>query len=328
MVNDNDNHRHTVLIVDDDTTTRLLAARALENAGFLVRSAGDGQEALDVVSRDPESIDTIVLDVLLPELGGFQVLERLKQAERLRDIPVVLLTARANEEADVIRGIEVGADDHVSKPFRDKVLAAKVRALCERRQERLALARRLQLAEELATTDPLTTLGNRRAFDTQLDVEVAFSMRHRQPLSLLVFDIDRFKQINDRFGHPEGDRVLYFVSERIRSSLRVSDQAYRLGGEEFAVLLRECSVTGARITATRILRAVSSEPFVFESGQREHISISGGVAVMDEHNDFRGERMLVRADAALYEAKEGGRGRVELEAEHCDTPPPAGLSPN
>src|SRR5690606_36759387 len=148
-------------------------------------------------------LGAIVLDVLLPDLGGFQVLESLKRQERYRDIPVVLLTAKANAESDVIRGIEVGADDHVSKPFRDKVLAAKVRALCERRQERLALARRLQLAEELATTDPLTTLGNRRAFDTQLDVEVTFSMRHRQPLSLLVFDIDRFKQINDRFGHPE-----------------------------------------------------------------------------------------------------------------------------
>ncbi len=302
-----------VLIVDDDATTRMLAERALTSAGFGVVQAADGREALDKVEADPEGIGAIVLDVLLPAVGGFQVLEALKRQARYRDIPVVLLTAKANEEADVIRGIEVGADDHVQKPFRDKVLTAKVRALCERRMESLLLAQRLALAEELAATDALTTLGNRRAFEAQLKVEVAFSERHRQPLSLLVFDIDHFKAVNDRFGHPEGDRVLYHVSEMIRSALRVSDQAYRFGGEEFAVLLRECGATGARITASRVLRAVGEQEFSFAGGQTMGITLSGGVAVMDDHNGFDSRRLLERADRALYHAKEAGRGRVEME---------------
>ncbi len=303
----------SVLVVDDDATTRMLAERALVSAGFVVLQAGDGREALDMVAESPEQIGAIVLDVLLPAVGGFQVLETLKRQEQYRDIPVMLLTAKANAEADVIRGIEVGADDHVQKPFRDKVLAAKVRALCERRLESLELARRLRVAEELATTDALTTLGNRRAFEAQVAVEVAFSKRHRQPLSLLVFDVDHFKDVNDRFGHPEGDRALYHVSEVIRSSLRVSDQAYRLGGEEFAVLLRECGATGAQITANRVLRGVGGQDFTFHNGDVQRITLSGGIAVMDEHNDFDAERLLERADDALYQAKKAGRGRVVME---------------
>jgi diguanylate cyclase (GGDEF)-like protein len=308
-----------VLIVDDDKTTRLLATRALDSAGFSTLTASDGHEALAIVRLQPDRIGAMVLDILLPTLSGFQVLAQLKQDERTRDIPVVLLTAKANAEADVVRGIEVGADDHVQKPFSDKVLSAKVRALCERRAEGVQLAQRLRAAEELAATDALTGLGNRRAFETQLSVEIAFSKRHRQPLSLLLLDIDHFKAINDEFGHPEGDRVLTYVAERLIASLRASDQAYRLGGEEFGVLLRECAADGAKVTGDRILRDVGGKPFVFESGRTAGVMLSGGIAVMGAERDFDASRLFSRADKALYRAKEGGRGRVLLEL--FDEPP-------
>lgn len=302
-----------VLIVEDDKATRLLTARVLESAGLPTRHAADGTDALSRVMEAPEEIGVIVLDVLLPSLGGFQVLEVLKSDRRTRDIPVVLLTAKANQEADVIRGIQVGADDHVQKPFNDKVLAAKVRALCERRRESLELARRLRQAEELAATDALTGLGNRRAFEKQLEVELAFSERHRLPLGLLVLDIDQFKPINDRFGHPAGDAVLIRAADRIRASLRSSDQAYRLGGDEFGVLLRDCGELGAQLTGERILKALVEEPVTLESGEVLTVSSSIGGAVVDAANGYRSERVVARADQALYAAKLAGRGRVTVE---------------
>ncbi len=313
MVETEFNPELRVLIVDDDAASRLLAARTLQSAGFSTLTAADGSEALERVRQFPESIGVIVLDVLLPALGGFQVLEQLKRDERCRDIPVILLTAQANQESDVVRGIRVGADDHVQKPFSNVVLKAKVRALCDRRRESLRLIHRLKLAEELAATDALTGLGNRRAFQDQLDVEVATARRHRRPLGLVVFDIDHFKSVNDRFGHPEGDRVLEYVSQKMRGALRVSDQAYRLGGEEFAVLLRDCEAEGAMTTAERVLAAVGGAPFRFSGGATEKVTLSAGVSVMDASNAFDSVDLFARADKALYEAKATGRKRVVQE---------------
>jgi diguanylate cyclase (GGDEF)-like protein len=306
-----------VLIVDDDAASRLLAARTLQSAGFSTLTASDGDEALERVRQQPEAIGVIVLDVLLPAMGGFQVLEQLKRDTRCRDIPVILLTAQANEESDVVRGIRVGADDHVQKPFSNVVLKAKVKALCDRRRESLRLIHRLKLAEELAATDALTGLGNRRAFQDQLDVEIATARRHKRPLGLVVFDIDHFKSVNDRFGHPEGDRVLEFVSQKMRGALRVSDQAYRLGGEEFAALLRDCGAEGAMTTAERVLSAVCGAPFRFGGGASERVTLSAGVSVMDEPNSFDSTELFARADRALYQAKANGRRRAVREPDRA-----------
>ncbi|HEX2731916.1 MAG TPA: diguanylate cyclase [Polyangiaceae bacterium] len=303
-----------VLIVDDDKTSRLLAAQALGEAGFKTLQAQDGREAIDLVLRQPEQIGVIVLDVLLPAMGGFQVLERLRKETRTRDIPVVLVTARANEEADVIHGINVGADDHVQKPFNGKILAAKVRALCERRRAAYTLSRRLRVAEELAATDPLTTLGNRRAFESQLQVEASFSARHSQPFALLALDLDHFKRVNDTFGHPAGDRVLQEVAQRIRASLRASDQAYRTGGEEFTVLLRGCDRQGALITAERVLAHVAATDIDAGTGTQLRLTLSGGIATMDSANGFASQGLIERADRALYRAKRLGRARVEVDS--------------
>jgi diguanylate cyclase (GGDEF)-like protein len=302
-----------VLIVDDDKTSRLLAAQALGDAGFLTLQAADGSEALETIMEQPDRIGVVVLDVLLPAMGGFQVLEQLRQDPRSADIPVVLLTAKANEEADVIHGIKVGADDHVQKPFNGKILSAKVRALCDRRRSSHVLAKRLRQAEELAATDSLTGLGNRRAFETQLKVETSFSSRHGQPLALLMLDVDHFKRINDRYGHPMGDRVLIHVASRIKQSLRLSDQAYRVGGEEFAALLRGCDAQGAVVTATRVLQAVSAAGVELGREHSEIVTVSGGIAAMDEATNFAGEGFVERADLALYRAKSAGRARFELE---------------
>jgi diguanylate cyclase (GGDEF)-like protein len=305
--------------VDDDKTSRLLASQALSDSGFQTLQAVDGSEALEIVMAQPERIGVIVLDVLLPAMGGFQVLEHLRQDPRTADIPVVLLTAQANEEADVIHGIKVGADDHVQKPFNGKILCAKVRALCDRRRTSHSLARRLRRAEEMAATDVLTGLGNRRAFEAQLKVESSYATRHSQPLALLMLDVDHFKRINDKYGHPVGDKVLIQVAIRIKSALRLSDQAYRIGGEEFAALLRGCDINGARVTAARVLGAVAASSIALTEGAAELITISCGIAALDKQSNFVSDSLVERADRALYRAKSGGRARYEFDLEPSPT---------
>ncbi len=303
----------TVLVVDDDPPTRRLAATWLEKAGFVVAHAGSGRECLDLVGADPDRFSAVVLDVMMPGMDGFAVLEKLRASAETAAIPVLLLTAHANDDDSVLRGIEQGAAYHLGKPYSGGILVARVRALCEQRDERRKLESRLEHAESLATTDALTGLANRRAFEIDLAREVAFTSRHREPLSLLMLDIDLFKSINDLFGHPAGDRVIAHLGRLLVQSLRDSDRAYRVGGEEFAMVLRGTALVGARITAERVCEAVRSSPVVFESGHEHLVTCSIGVATADARNAFDVDRLVQRADEMLYAAKRDGRDRVSTE---------------
>ncbi len=304
-----------VVVVDDDEATRRLIRMWLEKSDLAIVDFPRGEEALAYVEESFEDVDAIVLDVMMPGLDGFEVLARLKSRDETSDIPVVLLTAHANEESDVVRGIETGAVDHLAKPFRGPVLVARVRALAEKQRHTRTVRRRLRTAEALATKDPLTELSNRREFERQLEREIAFTRRHATPMALLLIDLDHFKSINDLYGHPEGDRVLVFVARCLNHTLRRSDRAFRVGGEEFAVLLRGADVGAAKGAAVRLARALDAEPVFFPGGDSRVITYSGGVAVADAHNGFSTEGLFERADRALYRAKRGGRARTELEAD-------------
>lgn len=309
----------TVLVVDDDAATRLLTSRWLSRAGMKVVEAEDGQAALDVVRESPEHISVIVLDVMMPVMDGYEVLARLNSDPDTAGIPVVLLTAHANDEEDVIRGIQHGAYDHLAKPYRGPVLVARVKALIEKRHREFNVNVRLRRAEQQATTDPLTGLSNRRDFERALSRETAFAERHREPLSLLLIDIDHFKSVNDLFGHAEGDRVLVLVSQCIQATLRRSDHAYRLGGEEFAVLLRGTDSSAALAAGRRIQEALRAQPVAFNTGDERTITFSGGVAAADVDSDFVTRELVERADQALYAAKRGGRDRILLEEQNHDS---------
>jgi diguanylate cyclase (GGDEF)-like protein len=302
-----------VLIADDDAATRKLVARFLQNAGIPSLEASNGEEALELARSECDRIGVILLDVMMPKMDGFEVLQYLKKEGRAAHIPVILLTAHANEENDVVRGLEIGADDHLEKPFRGAVLVAKVRALSNRRKEAMDLSERLKVAESMATTDPLTALGNRRHFQNQMALQEAFTTRHREPLSLLMLDLDHFKSVNDTYGHPEGDRVICYAAECIREGLRLTDQGFRLGGEEFAVLLRGSDRAGGLLVASRLVNVLAKNEFEFSGGQKRLITVSVGVASADAENDYNVENLVERADRALYRAKHGGRNRAELE---------------
>ena len=303
----------TVLVVDDDAALRTLTARWLTKSKMEVIEAATGEAAVAALAAEPDRIDAVVLDVMLPGIDGFQTLERIRALPAGAHVPVVLLTAHATGDKDVVRGIEAGAFDHLTKPFSGPVLVAKVRLLCERGRGERELRRQLFSAEKTATIDVLTGLANRRNFEARLREEAANAKRRSEPFSLVLLDLDHFKSINDTFGHDDGDRVLVHFADVLRDSLRAEDAAFRYGGEEFILLFRGCTAESAVIAVDRIRAALAARPIELgDAGESRHVTFSAGVAAATAEEAFEGDKLVARADEALYRAKRGGRDRVEL----------------
>jgi diguanylate cyclase (GGDEF)-like protein len=302
-----------VLVVDDDGPNRLLAVRWLERVGISTCEAENGEDALRVMRASPESIGAVVLDVMMPSMNGYEVLERVQADEALRDLPIVILTAHVQQESDVVNGLRNGAADHLAKPFRGPILAAKVQALVERRSRQLQLEERLRRAEAQATTDSMTGLGNRRQFEAELMRETSFTIRHRAPLTLLLVDIDNLKVINDALGHFAGDRAIIWTADALRGAMRCSDRGFRIGGDEFAVLLRGLDLEGGLRAARRLLKSQAEQPLSFDDGDSLKVTVSIGVAAADQGNEYDVGELFIRADRALYAAKHHPETRVEAE---------------
>jgi diguanylate cyclase (GGDEF)-like protein len=303
-----------VLVVDDDDSLRALVVTWLTKSGLACVEARSGEEALESARSLADGLDVIVCDVMMPGIDGFTVLERLKADPATAAIPVILLTAHANTETEIVRGVETGAVEHLAKPFSGRVLAAKVVALIGRRRSERSLERKLRYAEQHATVDALTGLFNRRHLESRLHEESAHARRHSRPLALVMLDLDHFKSINDTFGHADGDRVLRHVGATIAGVLRAEDSAFRYGGEEFVILLRDCDAASAKVVGARLQARLAASPVMLgaEPAKVERVvTFSGGVAAADATNRFATEDLVVRADKALYRAKGAGRNRIE-----------------
>jgi len=303
-----------VLIVDDVPLNLELQKTYLASSGYQVVVATDGEEALQKV--ESEKPDLVLLDVMMPKLNGFEVCQILKNDPRTQFIPVILVTALQDVE-DRVRGIEAGADDFISKPFNKMELMARVKSLLrikflhDELEEKIAQLNEAKLRmEQLAVTDGMTQLYNYRYFREQLSMEMNRAIRHNLALSLLMLDIDFFKNYNDQHGHPAGDMVLCTIADLIRSNLRKIDIAARYGGEEFAVILPETDDKAAAIVAEKIRRLVEETPIPNEETQPNgKLTVSIGVATFPL--DARNEDELVEvADRRLYKAKALGRNRV------------------
>jgi len=300
----------TIFVVDDEANNRLLLKTYLSAEGYTVAFARNGQEALQNISRIAP--DVIILDVMLPVIDGYEVCRELKNSPDYKYIPIILATAlRGNEER--IRGIEAGADDFISKPYNKAELTTRIkslirigtlyRALAEKVSELEAARKKLK---KLAVTDGLTDLFNYRAFQHRLHLEIERSKRFTLPLSLLMLDIDHFKQYNDKFGHPAGDRLLKEFADLLRNHVREVDCPARYGGEEFVLILPGTVKKSALIVAEKIRVLVETADF---SGS--HITVSIGVASFPEDTDAK-DSLITLADQALYQAKEAGRNRIVL----------------
>jgi diguanylate cyclase (GGDEF)-like protein len=287
-----------IMVVDDDPEVRRLLGKILKKEGFEVVPCESGMEAIERVAEIAP--DLILLDVNMPEIDGLETCRRLVGDNA--KIPIIFLTAQAAVD-DRVAGLEAGGRDYVTKPFHAAELHARVRAVLKEKLAQDAAEKRAEEFKILAISDALSGVANRRYFDVRYAEERDRAERYKTPLSCLMVDIDRFKAVNDTFGHAVGDQVIQEVARILKKAVRSCDFIARYGGEEFVALLPETDLKEARIIAERIRAGVEE---LKPPAGIEQVTVSIGVSIgLDE-------RLVERADQALYEAKRNGRNRVEV----------------
>lgn len=286
-----------VLVADDDRLYRVILEDSLKKWGYNVITAEDGYEALHILEQ-PDGPQLAVIDWVMPGLEGPEVCRRVRQ-QRKGYIYIILLTGKDSKE-DILKGFESGADDYMVKPFDPEILRYKLK-IGER------IIRMENELFELATTDHLTGLLNRRSFMDRLETELNRCIRLRRPLGLLIADIDFFKKINDTYGHRAGDEVLKNFAGILKKNLRVYDFAGRYGGEEFIVCLVECDIEESFKVAERLRTEVQSQSMFRTEDNREiFVTASFGVTALEQEPKSI-DQLIKEADEALYKAKRSGR---------------------
>jgi len=294
-----------VLVVQAEPSERAFQRSLFAEAGMSVVEACSGSEALDYLATDHP--DLVVLGRMLPDMDGLDLLPRLKSSEL--DFLPVLVASHRSETAERVRGLQLGADDYISRPCDPAELLARARALLRTKQTHDRI-RKLQLTlEQMVVSDPLTGLHNRRFLMDRLLQEMQRSDRHGEPLAFAMIDLDGFKTINDLYGHVLGDKVLRAVGNAISRSIRVSDLAARYGGDEFAVILPQTPPEGAMRVCERLLRAISEAGFQDDSGKICRVTASLGLAYYPADDVETPEDLVHSADGALYGAKRSGKNR-------------------
>jgi diguanylate cyclase (GGDEF)-like protein len=277
----------------------------LEERGYELFEAVDGPSALPA-ARDCAP-DVVLLDVGLPGMDGFGVLALLKNDEHLHDTPVLMVTAWAEPEL-IAKALDRGAHDYVRKPFDIGELSARVDAAARVKARHDRLNSDNERLTEIATVDPLTAITNRYQLTEDLKRQVAIAQRSDRPFSLIMIDLDHFKDVNDTYGHSTGDELLRAVARRLSQRVRGSDILGRWGGEEFVVVAPDTDLGGAGALAEDLRLSLTERPLDMP-GATLRASASFGVAEWQLESY---EHLMERADAALYEAKERGRNTVRL----------------
>ncbi len=302
-----------ILIVDDDAARRELFAKVLGHEGYEVDQLPDGTELVARVREHPP--DLVLLDVMLPDMSGFELCGDLRMLDDTHLTPIILISSAFQDEESAVRGLLSGADDYVVTPSRLDELRARVRVQLRNRRDREMLqwvkAQRATL-RTAAMSDALTGLANRRAADEYLDPALASGER----LLALLIDVDHFKQINDTYGHVTGDHVLAQVARAIKTCTRAGDLAVRYGGEEFLVLIRGANLDVAERIGDRYRKAMRAVELPGRPDvERRPVTVSVGVAGTPGHARATRAALLAAADQALYEAKLSGRDRVVVRYE-------------
>lgn len=296
-----------ILIIDDSPDALAVAKARLAHEGHEIICAGGGKEGLEAAGR--ENPDLILLDVDMPDLNGFDVCRRLKADAALCMVPVVFLSGSGGPE-EKVKGLNIGAVDFVTKPFDAFELRARVNAAMRTKQMQDLLIKHAEI-------DPLTGLSNRRALDKRLAQEWSRLLRHGGRLSVIMADIDHFKNVNDRFGHPVGDEVLRQVAGLLAKGCRETDMPVRYGGEEFVVVVPETAAQAAAGFAERLRTGICAGPLEVH-GKAIEVTASFGVA--DDQGRQSPEEIIQAADEALYRAKSAGRNCVRAHQEGSKEP--------
>lgn len=291
-------NKQTVLVVDD-TPANIGFLVALLSDRCTVKTSLGGTRALEI-ARSADPPDLILLDVVMPNLTGYEVIERLKADPLTASIPVIFITSLSDEENEE-KGLRLGAVDYIAKPFHAAIVLARV-------ENHLKLKRYQDLLKMRSNQDGLTGLPNRRSFDECLEHEWRRGARLASPLSLILLDIDHFKQFNDLYGHLAGDDCLRRVATGLASVGRSIDFIGRYGGEEFVCLLPHTDAEGATQVARRLREAVNGLAIAHKgSPVASGVTVSMGVATGVPRLDLPTDTLLESADRMLYEMKANGR---------------------
>jgi len=298
------NAENHILIVDDDEAVRNTMNAYIKNAGYMSDAVACAEDALAVLKKD--TFQVIITDIKLPGMGGLELTKAIKKD---KDSDVIVMTGYSDDYS-YEEAINFGASDFVIKPVRLEELLLRLRRVLKERQLGVERTRMMEKLQKLAITDGLTKLYNSRSFYTQLELEVDRFNRYKHPLSLLLLDIDNFKEYNDSYGHLEGDKVLVRFSQIIKDCLRANDSAYRYGGEEFTVILPETTGDEAKTVAQRIRASLEAEKYTPVPGKVARITISIGVTQCYPKEEL--STFIRRADKAMYLSKQNGRNRVSV----------------
>ncbi len=316
-----------ILVVDDHTNILLLISLILKQYNYEIITAEDGAKAIEKAIK--EQPDLILLDVQIPKIDGYKVCQILKETKETRTIPIIFISSAHRDLKDIIRGLEIGGTDYVTKPFDNLELVARIKANLrikmlydelEEKNQRLKelydeLEEKNRDLERIATTDGLTGLYNHRHFYERLTEEFAKAARHNLHLSCIMLDIDHFKKINDTYGHLQGDKILKSFSEILKTTIRHTDIAARYGGEEFSVLLPHTDIKGAFLEGERIRVRVSMAEFPCQD-QILNITVSLGISTYPHEKIQTANDLVSYADRLLYEAKRLGRNQTVIFADN------------
>ena len=298
-----------ILLIDDLELSRRLVGNILSKQGYEVIEAADGLEGFRRASE--VNPDLIIMDVVMPRIDGIETCRMLTSGAETQDIPVIMLTSRTSS-SDVKKGMEAGAVDYIKKPFDEVELLARVGSAIKIKDFKDQISVLKSKLNEITTTDDLTGLKNASFFWEYFTREVNKFNRIKKPLSIIILDMDDFKNINDDFGHLAGDRVLCAVGDILRKNVRKYDLVARYGGEEFVIVLVDTQEEEAFEIAENVRQAVEAHAFK-EEKKTFHLSVSAGVATLNKDTPEKMHRAIAIfewADHALYRAKEEGKGRT------------------
>jgi two-component system cell cycle response regulator len=302
--------RHGRILMVDDRPALSDRIQNMLSSEHAVDMERDPTEALFHAAEG--NYDLVIVSLDLDNFDGLRLCSQLRSLERTRNVPI-LAVAEADNNTRLVRALEIGVNDYLVRPFDKNEIMARVRTQIRKKRYAERLRDNVQLSIEMAITDALTGLYNRRYMETHVGTLVDQAISRGKPLSVLMLDIDYFKSINDTHGHDAGDDVLQDFATRIRKSIRGIDLACRYGGEEFVVVMPETDMAVATMVAERLRRRIASEPFPIQKGTRMiEVTISIGIAALGPNDDAAA--VIKRADQALYRAKRDGRNRVVPDA--------------
>ncbi len=299
-----------VLVVDDSPVYRKLIEHTLEDGGYTPLFAQNGREALDLYGQHAPAI--VITDWLMPDFSGPELCERIRSHARRAYTYIIVLTG-ISEKDNVVKGLAAGADDYLTKPFDPGELLARIGV----GRRTIGLHREIEaknkLLEEMAHTDSLTGLPNRRAIEEWAARQLRGAARHRFAMWVAHADLDNFKSINDSFGHDAGDQVLQKFAEVLRESTRASDISGRMGGDEFLLVMTHLDEKGIRLTVDRLREHFASLKFSF-AGEVVSVTASFGIAGFQGNGSPDFSQLIRQADKALYSGKRAGRNQIKFES--------------